>query len=55
MIQAFLIYIIMNIFIMYDMCRKELELLRKIVANDGQPQENDDYEKVGVKRLLKGL
>jgi hypothetical protein len=40
---------------MYDMCRKELELLRKTVSNDGQPQAKDDYEKVVVKILLKGL
>jgi hypothetical protein len=40
---------------MYDMCRKELELLRKTVANGEQPQAKDDYEKVVVKILLKGI
>jgi hypothetical protein len=55
MIQAFLFYMMTNTFMMYDMCRKELELLRKTVANDGQPQAEDDYEKVVIKRLLKGL
>jgi hypothetical protein len=40
---------------MYDMCRKELELLRKTVSNGEQPQAKDDYEEVVVKRLLKGL
>jgi hypothetical protein len=55
MILAFLFYITTNIFMMYVMCRKKLELLRKTIANDGQPQAKDDYEKVVVKRLLKGL
>jgi hypothetical protein len=32
-----------------------LELLRKIVANNEQPQSEDGYEKVLVERLLKGL
>ena len=32
-----------------------LELLRKTVANNEQPQSKDDYEKVLVERLLKGL
>jgi hypothetical protein len=40
---------------MDDMGRKELELLRKTVANDGQPQAKDNYEEVVVKRFLKGL
>jgi hypothetical protein len=40
---------------MYDMCRKELELLRKIVSNGEQTQAKDDYEKVVVKIMLKGL
>jgi hypothetical protein len=40
---------------MYDMCRKELEILRKTIVNGEQPQEKDDYEKVVVKILLKGL
>ena len=40
---------------MDDMGRKELELLRKTVVNGEQPQEEDDYEKVVVKRMLKGL
>jgi hypothetical protein len=55
MIHAFLFYVTNNIFVMYDMCRKELELLRKRVVNDGQPQAKDNYEKVVVKRLLRGL
>ena len=55
MIQAFLFYMTTNIFMMYVMCRKKLELLRKTVANDGRPQEKDDYEKVVVKILLKGF
>jgi hypothetical protein len=33
----------------------ELALLRKTVANDEQPQAKDNYEKVVVKRFLKGL
>jgi hypothetical protein len=32
-----------------------LELLRKAVANNEQPQSKDDYEMVLVERLLKGL
>jgi hypothetical protein len=35
--------------------RKELEMLRKTVVDDGQLQARDDYEKVVFKRLLKGL
>jgi hypothetical protein len=35
--------------------RNRLELLRKIVANNEQPQLEDDYEKVLVEILLKGL
>jgi hypothetical protein len=55
MICAFLFYMMTNIFVMYVMCRKKLELLRKTFANDGQPQEKDDYEKVVVQIFLKGL
>jgi hypothetical protein len=44
-----------NIFVVYVMCRRKSEFLRKKVANDGQPQAEDDYEKVVVKRLLKEL
>ena len=40
---------------MHVVYRNELELLRKTVANDEQPQSKDDYEKVLVERLLKGL
>ena len=36
------------------MCIKELELLRKIISNDGQPQEKDDYQKVVVKKIVEG-
>ena len=50
-----LFYITTNIFMMYIMCRMELELLRMTVSNDEQPQAKDNYEKVVVKRLLKGL
>ena len=35
--------------------RNRLELLRKTVANNEQPQSEEDYEKVLVERLLKGL
>jgi hypothetical protein len=31
-----------------------LELLRKTIANDGQPQAEDDYEKVVVKGIVEG-
>jgi len=55
MILAFLFYMTTNIFMMYVTCRNKLELLRKTIANDGQPQAKDDYEKVVVKILLKGL
>jgi hypothetical protein len=55
MILAFLFYKTTNIFMMYIMCGMELELLRKIDSNDGQPQGNDNYEKVVAKRLLRGL
>ena len=34
---------------------KELELLRKTITNDGQPQVEDDHGKAAVKRLLTGL
>jgi hypothetical protein len=40
--------------IQHAMYRKELELLRKIIANDGQPQEDDDQEKAMAERLLTG-
>jgi hypothetical protein len=40
---------------MHVMYRKELELLRKTVANDGKPQVEDDHEKDVVGRLLTGL
>jgi hypothetical protein len=55
MILVFLFYITTNIFMMCIMCRMKLELLRKTIANDGQPQAKDNYEKVVVKILLKGL
>jgi hypothetical protein len=55
MIHAFLFYMMTNIFVMYVMCRKKLELLGKKVVNDGKPQVEDDYQKVVVKILLKGL
>jgi hypothetical protein len=32
-----------------------LELLGNIVYNDGKPQEEDDYNKLVVKILLKGI
>ena len=40
---------------MYVMCRYKLELLRETIANDGQPQAEDDYDHDIVERLLKGL
>jgi hypothetical protein len=40
---------------MHAMYRKELKLLRKTVANDGQSQVEDDHEKVAVEILLTGL
>ena len=40
---------------MHAMHRKELELLRKIVANDGKPQAEDGQEKAAVERLLTGM
>jgi hypothetical protein len=40
---------------MHDMYRKELEILRKTVANDGQPQAEDDQEKAAIERLLTRL
>jgi len=55
MIQSFLFYMTTNIFVMSVMCRKKLELLRKIVANDGQPQAKDDYEKPAFNFFLKGI
>ena len=33
----------------------ELELFRKTIANDGQPQTANDQEKVASERLLTGL
>ena len=35
--------------------RKELELLRKTVTNNGKPQAEDDHGKAAVKILLIGL
>jgi hypothetical protein len=35
--------------------RNILELFRKTIANNEQPQSEDEYEKVLVERLLKGL
>ena len=40
---------------MHAMYRKELELLRKTIANDGQPQAEDNQEKAVAERLLTGL
>jgi hypothetical protein len=40
---------------MHAMYRKELELLRKTIDNDGQPQAEDDQEKAVAERLLTGL
>ena len=40
---------------MHVVYRTELELLRKTVANDGQPQTENDQEKVVSERLLTGL
>ena len=40
---------------MHVVYMKELELLRKTVTNDGKPQEEDDYGKSVVERLLTGL
>jgi hypothetical protein len=51
MIHAFLFYVTNNIFVMYVMCRKKLELLRKTVSNDGQPHAEDEYKKVVVKKI----
>ena len=55
MIQEFLFYMTDNIFVIYVIYRKKLELLRKTVSNDGKPQAQDDYENVVFKILLKGL
>ena len=49
------IYMTVNIFVVYVMCKNKLELLRKTVANARQPPVEDDYEKVVVKILFKGL
>jgi hypothetical protein len=40
---------------MHVVYKKELELLRKTVTNDGQPQAEDDHGKVAVEILLTGL
>jgi hypothetical protein len=40
---------------MHVVYRNELELLRKTVANDGQPQTENDQEKAAGERLLTGL
>jgi len=55
MILAFLFNMMTNIFMMYVMCRKKLKLLRKTISNDEQPRAKDEYEKVVVKILLKGI
>jgi hypothetical protein len=40
---------------MHVVHKKELELLRKIVTNDGKTREEDDHGKAAVERLLTGL
>ena len=40
---------------MHAMYRKELELLRKTISNDGKPQAEDDHEKDAVEILLTRL
>ena len=40
---------------MHAMYRNELELLRKTIANNGQPQIENDQEKAASERLLTGL
>jgi hypothetical protein len=55
MIQAFLFYMTINIFLMYVTYRKKLELLRNTVAKDRQPQREDNYEKIVGIRLSKVL
>ena len=40
---------------MHVMYRKKLELLRKTIANDGQPQAEEDQEKAVAERLLTRL
>jgi hypothetical protein len=40
---------------MHVVYRKELELLRKTITNDGKPQVEDDHGKSAVERLLTGL
>ena len=40
---------------MHVVYRKELELLRKTVTNNGQPQVEDDHGKATVEILLTGL
>jgi hypothetical protein len=43
------------IIMMHVVYKKELESLRKIVANDGKPQVEGDHRKVVVEILLTGL
>ena len=40
---------------MHAVYRNELELLRKTVVNDGQPQTENDQENAASERLLTGL
>jgi hypothetical protein len=40
---------------MHVVYKKELELLRKTVTNDGQPQAEDDHGKAAVEILLTRL
>ena len=40
---------------MHVVYRKELELLRKMVTNDGKPQIEDDHGKSAAEILLIGL
>jgi hypothetical protein len=40
---------------MHVVYRKELELLRKTVTNNGKPQAEDDHGKAAVERLMTGL
>ena len=40
---------------MHVVYRNKLELLRKPIANDGQPQTENDQEKAASERLLTGL
>jgi hypothetical protein len=43
------------IMMMHAMSRKELELLRKTIANDGKHQAEGDHGKAVVERLMIGL